>query len=169
MVFAGLPKVCNHSKYHHWQSHCGPGCSKVLIVATGSYCRPGFSESVGGTYDGLCYAVVLAAGQYCYAPCMVATLCLINCCSAHKTSTSSLSLSPHECRHPDAITDSCHFVDVLGLLHRYDDLRNYNNERSLYLAQLRDSIEEPWQQWELSHFDVESYKTKTVEEVPSAL
>ncbi|KAL3133370.1 hypothetical protein ABBQ38_007241 [Trebouxia sp. C0009 RCD-2024] len=47
----------------------------------------------------------------------------------------------------------------------YDDLRNYSNERSLYLAQLRDSIEEPWQQWELSHFDVESYKSKTVEQL----
>lgn len=53
------------------------------------------------------------------------------------------------------------------MLHRYDNLRNYSNERSLYLAQLRDSIEEPWQQWELSHFDVESYKSKTVEQVLS--
>ena len=51
------------------------------------------------------------------------------------------------------------------LLHRYDDLRNYSNERSLYLAQLRRSIEEPWQQWESSHFDIESYKSKTVEQV----
>lgn len=52
-----------------------------------------------------------------------------------------------------------------GLLHRYDDLRNYSNERSLYLAQLRHSIEKPWQQWESSHFDIESYKSKTVEQV----
>ena len=53
----------------------------------------------------------------------------------------------------------------VGLLHRYDDLRNYSNERSVYLAQLRDSIEAPWQEWELGHFDVESYKSKTVEQV----
>ena len=48
---------------------------------------------------------------------------------------------------------------------RYDDLRNYNNERSLYLAQLRNSIEEPWQQWELGHFDIEAYKSKSLDEV----
>lgn len=53
----------------------------------------------------------------------------------------------------------------LDLLHRYDDLRNYSNERSLYLAQLRHSIEEPWQKWENSHFDIESYKSKTIEQV----
>ena len=58
-----------------------------------------------------------------------------------------------------------HSIKMVGLLRRYDDLRNYSNERSLYLAQLRDSIEEPWQQWELGHFDVESYKSKTVEQV----
>lgn len=53
----------------------------------------------------------------------------------------------------------------LWLLHRYDDLRNYNNERSIYLAQLRHSIEQPWQQWETAHFDVDAYKSKSVEEV----
>ncbi|EIE20159.1 hypothetical protein COCSUDRAFT_57886 [Coccomyxa subellipsoidea C-169] len=35
----------------------------------------------------------------------------------------------------------------------YDDLRNYSNERSIYLAKLRDTIEEPWQKWELNHVD----------------
>ena len=44
-------------------------------------------------------------------------------------------------------------------------MRNYSNERSLYLAQLRHSIEEPWQQWESSHFDIKDYKSKTVEQV----
>lgn len=47
----------------------------------------------------------------------------------------------------------------------YDDLRNYNNERSIYLAQLRHSIEEPWQQWELGQFDVDAYKSKSIEEL----
>ncbi|HAJ59033.1 MAG TPA: hypothetical protein DCP31_07025, partial [Cyanobacteria bacterium UBA8543] len=36
----------------------------------------------------------------------------------------------------------------------YDDLRHYTNERSLYLRTVRDRIEAPWQQWELSQFDV---------------
>jgi Iron-containing redox enzyme len=36
----------------------------------------------------------------------------------------------------------------------YDDLRNYNNERSLYLATVRDRIETDWQAWELSQMDV---------------
>jgi Iron-containing redox enzyme len=36
----------------------------------------------------------------------------------------------------------------------YDDLQRYNNERSHYLRSLRDRIEEPWQQWELSQIDV---------------
>lgn len=47
----------------------------------------------------------------------------------------------------------------------YDDLRNYSNERSIYLAQLRNSIEEPWQQWELGHFDIESYRSKSLDEL----
>lgn len=36
----------------------------------------------------------------------------------------------------------------------YDDLRHYTNERSLYLRTVRDKIEAPWQQWELSQYDV---------------
>jgi len=36
----------------------------------------------------------------------------------------------------------------------YDDLRRYNNERSHYLRSVRDRIEEPWQQWEISQIDV---------------
>jgi hypothetical protein len=32
---------------------------------------------------------------------------------------------------------------------RYDDLRNYSNERIIYLAKLRDTIEAAWQGWEL--------------------
>ncbi|BDA45408.1 hypothetical protein COCOBI_07-1950 [Coccomyxa sp. Obi] len=35
----------------------------------------------------------------------------------------------------------------------YDDLRNYSNERSIYLAKLRNMIEEPWQKWELEQVD----------------
>jgi hypothetical protein len=37
----------------------------------------------------------------------------------------------------------------------YDDLRHYKNERSYYLQQVRDRIEEVWQAWELAQIDVE--------------
>jgi hypothetical protein len=36
----------------------------------------------------------------------------------------------------------------------YDDLRHYNNERSLYLSSLRQQIEAAWQNWELAQIDV---------------
>jgi tetratricopeptide (TPR) repeat protein len=36
----------------------------------------------------------------------------------------------------------------------YDDLRHYDNERSLYLYLYRDQIEAAWQKWELAHIDV---------------
>lgn len=52
---------------------------------------------------------------------------------------------------------------------RYDDLKNYSNERSLYLAQLRDSIEGPWQAWELSQIDVDALKALSLDEVRSGL
>ena len=48
---------------------------------------------------------------------------------------------------------------------RYDDLKNYSNERSLFLAQLRDSIEGPWQAWELSQVDVDALKALSLDEV----
>ena len=40
---------------------------------------------------------------------------------------------------------------VLHLVYvfRYDDLSNYVNERSAWVARVRDMIEEPWQEWEL--------------------
>ena len=37
---------------------------------------------------------------------------------------------------------------------RYDDLSNYSNERSIFLANLRDAIETPWQAWELEQLPV---------------
>lgn len=36
----------------------------------------------------------------------------------------------------------------------YDDLCNYNNERSLYLLTCRNLIEDAWQKWELAQIDV---------------
>lgn len=47
----------------------------------------------------------------------------------------------------------------------FDDLRNYDNERSLWLAKIRDSIERPWQQWETAQLDIEDYKSKSVDEL----
>jgi hypothetical protein len=39
----------------------------------------------------------------------------------------------------------------------YDDLGNYENERSYYLQWLRDRIEEAWQEWELRQIDLTQY------------
>ncbi|MFH7026923.1 MAG: iron-containing redox enzyme family protein [Heteroscytonema crispum UTEX LB 1556] len=36
----------------------------------------------------------------------------------------------------------------------YDDLHHYTNERSLYLAKIRNQIEAVWQEWELAQIDV---------------
>ena len=44
----------------------------------------------------------------------------------------------------------------------FDDLRNYDNERSDYLCQLRDRIERAWQAWELSRFDLAGLKREKV-------
>lgn len=46
----------------------------------------------------------------------------------------------------------------------YDDLQHYKNERSYYLQQVRDRIETVWQDWEISHFNVEQYQQWDVEE-----
>ena len=46
----------------------------------------------------------------------------------------------------------------------YDDLRHYTNERSHYLNKVRDTIETPWQEWELSHLDVEAIKQLDVKQ-----
>ncbi len=46
----------------------------------------------------------------------------------------------------------------------YDDLRHYTNERSLYLNKVRDKIETPWQEWELSQLDVEAIKPLNVKQ-----
>ncbi|HEY0007017.1 MAG TPA: iron-containing redox enzyme family protein [Pyrinomonadaceae bacterium] len=48
----------------------------------------------------------------------------------------------------------------------YDELSNYDNERSEYLRAVRDRIEESWQRWELSQIDVESLRR---EELRAAL
>lgn len=54
---------------------------------------------------------------------------------------------------------------MIGDVCRFDDLKNYSNDRSLYLAQLRDSIEEPWQAWELSHMPAAEYKQLSPDQV----
>jgi hypothetical protein len=44
----------------------------------------------------------------------------------------------------------------------YDDLSNYDNERSSYLRSVRDRVEEAWQQWERGQLDVESLRAEDV-------
>jgi hypothetical protein len=46
----------------------------------------------------------------------------------------------------------------------YDDLHNYDSERSAYLHQLRDRIEQAWQAWELSVLDVAALSGENVGE-----
>jgi hypothetical protein len=46
----------------------------------------------------------------------------------------------------------------------YDDLQHYKNERSYYLQRVRDRIETVWQDWEISHFDVQQYQQLEVEQ-----
>jgi hypothetical protein len=46
----------------------------------------------------------------------------------------------------------------------YDDLSNYDNERSSYLRKIRDIIEGAWQEWELAHLDVEALTREDVRE-----
>jgi hypothetical protein len=40
----------------------------------------------------------------------------------------------------------------------YDDLGQYQNERSFYLQWLRDRLEEVWQEWELAQIDLAQYQ-----------
>lgn len=49
----------------------------------------------------------------------------------------------------------------------YDDLSHYTNERSPYLHQIRNQIEQVWQAWELQHIDVESLKQLDVKQALS--
>ncbi|MBA2733571.1 MAG: iron-containing redox enzyme family protein, partial [Acidobacteria bacterium] len=46
----------------------------------------------------------------------------------------------------------------------YDDLSNYDNERSSYLRQIRDRIEGAWASWELALLDVASFPYEDVRE-----
>ena len=48
---------------------------------------------------------------------------------------------------------------------RYDDLRNYSNDRSVVLAELRDVIEQPWQAWELAQADTDRYRSMSPDQV----
>jgi len=46
----------------------------------------------------------------------------------------------------------------------YDDLNHYTNERSVYLASVRDRIEAIWQAWELDQLDVASIQQMDVQQ-----
>lgn len=46
----------------------------------------------------------------------------------------------------------------------YDDLSNYTNERSLYIAGIRDRIETVWQAWELAQVDVVALQQSAVKQ-----
>lgn len=44
----------------------------------------------------------------------------------------------------------------------YDDLSNYDNERSSYLRSVRERVEEQWQGWELAQLNVEALRREDV-------
>ncbi|MBD2460507.1 iron-containing redox enzyme family protein [Oscillatoria sp. FACHB-1407] len=49
----------------------------------------------------------------------------------------------------------------------YDDLSHYTNERSPYLHQIREQIEQVWQAWELQQMDVDALKSLDVKQALS--
>jgi len=51
----------------------------------------------------------------------------------------------------------------------YDDLQNYENERSIYLHSVRDLLESTWQAWELAQLDTEGLKQLDSNKVKQAL
>lgn len=70
-----------------------------------------------------------------------------------------------------AATDSAHLFlqRVLYRINRlkffwYDELSNYDNERSFYLRQVRERIEEAWQGWELASLNVVALSREDVRE-----
>jgi hypothetical protein len=46
----------------------------------------------------------------------------------------------------------------------YDDLSNYDNERSTYLRRMRERVETAWQKWELARLDAEALRREDVRE-----
>lgn len=75
----------------------------------------------------------------------------------------SLSLaSAIRAAYEDGYDDAHLFVQrILYRINRlklfwYDDLRHYDNERSLFIAKLLFQIETAWQKWELSQIDVDA-------------
>ena len=51
----------------------------------------------------------------------------------------------------------------------YDDLQNYENERSLYLQSLRDRLESHWQAWEVNQLGTEETKRLDAESAKQGL
>jgi hypothetical protein len=56
-----------------------------------------------------------------------------------------------------------YYINRLNLFW-YDDLQNYNNERSLYVHKVRDQIEAAWQEWEYAQIDVAALKELDVKQ-----
>jgi hypothetical protein len=73
---------------------------------------------------------------------------------------------------PDALRAEAAHLFLQRVLYRvnrlklfwYDDLRNYENERSEYLRAVRGRVEEAWQRWELAQLDPEAIRREDVRE-----
>jgi hypothetical protein len=69
---------------------------------------------------------------------------------------------------PDAADAHLFLQRVLYSINRlklfwFDDLERYDNERSAYLREIRERIEEPWQRWELAPLDVAALRGEAVD------
>ncbi len=75
------------------------------------------------------------------------------------------------CAFADELIDEAALLFIQRILYRinrlnlfwYDDLQNYQNERSLYVATIRDRIETDWQAWELSQIDIAALQQTDVQ------
>lgn len=84
---------------------------------------------------------------------------------------SAIALAITEAYEQDASSGAAHrFLQrILYQINRlklfwYDDLRRYTNERSFYLQQIRNRIEDAWQTWELTHLDVAAIQREDVQQ-----
>ncbi|HEY9625981.1 MAG TPA: iron-containing redox enzyme family protein [Coleofasciculaceae cyanobacterium] len=84
--------------------------------------------------------------------------------------TDALKIAYSESSSSDAVESAQLFLQrILYQINRlnffwYGDLLQYQNERSYYLQQVRDSIEAVWQPWELAHLNVDQLQRLDVKQ-----
>ena len=81
----------------------------------------------------------------------------------------SLDIALSEAFNTDSAEPKLFLQRILYRINRlklfwYDDLQNYANEASPYLASVRSRIENAWQDWETGHFDIESLQSLPIKD-----